>query len=182
MYLFDPRVPRRIHAHLPNVKIIVLLRNPVERAYSHYRHEVRRGDESRLVMTAFAEEPAAMRRELERIRDDQFYFSKEWQSHSYLLRGHYAEQLRRYQGLFPEDRRLILKSEDLFANPRDTMTHVCGFLGLDDYEKTEEYPVHYSFGYSAMPNEVQGWLQEYYTPLNKELYQLIQRDMGWSDQ
>jgi hypothetical protein len=179
MYLFDPRVPKRMRDLLPDVKIIVLLRNPVDRAYSHFQHEVRLGNESRPLMTALEQEPAIMRRELQRVLNDPNYFSTEFQSYSYLARGYYADQLRRFKQYYPSNQILILRSEDLFNNPGWVLEYVLRFLGVHQVKNPGEYPRYNYFGYKNMALSARLWLRNHFVRQNKELYQLIGRDMEW---
>ena len=120
-----------------------------------------------------------MEREFRKVLNDEFYFSKQWQSHSYLARGHYADQLRGLLSHFSSSQVLILQSEEFFAQPQAIMAQIFEFLGLDLPDQTDHYPVHNTFGYSDMPGNIRARLCDYYHNKNKELYQLIERDMGW---
>src|SRR5439155_7010676 len=100
-YLFHPHVPARVASALPAVKLIVLLRNPVDRAFSHYWHQAKRGFEDLSFQEAVAQEPSRLNGELERVISDERYVSFERHHHSYLARGRYAEQLEVWFDLFP---------------------------------------------------------------------------------
>ena len=117
-------------ACLPRTKLIVLLREPVARAWSHYNHSFRKGDETLAFEEALAREPERLRGEEERLVRDDAYFSKPHRHLSYLARGIYAVQLERWFQSFERDRFLVLKSEDFFARPRDAVLRATGFLGL----------------------------------------------------
>ena len=119
-YLFHPDVPARIRALLPRVKMIVLLRDPVERALSQVFHARRHGFESLEVADALAAEP-------ERLATGGAY---SFQKHSYVARSRYLEQLDRYEALFPQRQLLVLKSEDLFANTANVWEKIQRFLKL----------------------------------------------------
>ena len=119
-YLFHPQAPQRIHSLLPNAQLIVLLRDPVERALSQYFHSVRLGFEHLPVAEGLAAEPERLRTE------DPIHL----QEHSYVSRSRYLEQLDRYGELFSHQQLLVLKSEDLFADPAATWKRIESFLGL----------------------------------------------------
>jgi len=119
-YLFHPQAPRRIHQLLPNARLIVLLRDPVERALSQYFHSARLGLESLTLEDALAAEP-------ERLRTKT---PLHLQEHSYVCRSRYIEQLDRYGALFSDQQLLVLKSEAMFADPATTWRQIESFLGL----------------------------------------------------
>ena len=119
-YLFHPEAPARIHALLPRVRMIVLLRDPVERALSQVFHARRHGFEALEVVEALAAEP-------ERLASGNAY---SFQKHSYVARSRYLEQLDRYEALFPKRQLLVLKSEDLFQNTERVWASIQQFLQL----------------------------------------------------
>ena len=93
-YLFHPHAPRRIAQLLPDAKLIVLLRNPIDRAYSQYNFEVDLGRESLSFEDAVAAEEERIGKERERILADERYVSFDHSRYSYLARGVYVDQLR----------------------------------------------------------------------------------------
>ena len=119
-YLFHPDVPARIRLLLPQARMIVLLRDPVERALSQVFHARRHGFEALEVAEALAAEP-------ERLGSGNPY---SFQKHSYVARSRYLEQLDRYEALFPKRQLLVLKSEDLFSNTADVWEQIQRFLKL----------------------------------------------------
>jgi len=119
-YLFHPEAPARIHALLPGVKMIVLLRDPVERCLSQVFHARRLGFEA-------LEPEAALAAEAERLASGN---ADSLQKHSYQARSRYLEQLDRYKGLFHPQQLLVLRSEDLFLNTQRTWDAVLAFLNL----------------------------------------------------
>ena len=131
-YLFHPLAAERLHAVAPEAKLIVLLRNPVDRAFSHYQLEVRQGNEPLSFEEAIAAESSRLAGEVERILDDDTYASFAHQHYSYLARGRYVEQLRRWFSLFPRDQFLVLKSENFYRDPAAGYRQVTDFLGLLD--------------------------------------------------
>jgi hypothetical protein len=119
-YLFHPQAPKRIHSLLPNAQLIVLLRDPVERALSQYFHSVRLGFETLPLEDALAAEE-------ERLSTGKL---QHLQEHSYVSRSRYLEQLDRYLELFPGRQLLVLQSETLFADPTATWRQIEAFLDL----------------------------------------------------
>lgn len=129
-YLFHPEAPARIAATLPDVRLIVLVRDPVERALSGYFHSLRAGQETLPVEAAFeAEERRLAGSAAALAAPGGRHESHRW--HGYLGRSRYEEQLARYRSLFPASRLLVIRSEDLFADPRPVLHRVHEFLGLD---------------------------------------------------
>ena len=119
-YLFHPDVPGRIHNLLPKARMVVLLRDPVERAISQVFHAQRLGFEPLPIDQALAAEQDRL------ATGDPYSFQK----HSYLSRSRYLEQLDRYEALFPKEQLLILRSEDLFSNPERVWQQLLSFLEL----------------------------------------------------
>jgi len=117
-YMFWADAPRRIWQYNPDMKLIVVLRNPVDRAYSHWNMERERGSES----LSFFE---AISQELRRCRE---ILPKQHLVYSYTARGFYLNQLRRLWGLFSKEQVLVLKYEGLRENPVRLLTQVCEFL------------------------------------------------------
>ena len=133
-YLFHPLVPARVAELLPNVRLIAMLRDPTLRAYSHYRHFVRRGIEPLPTFEAALDaEPQRLHGEVERLLADPAYRAWNLQHFSYVARGLYAEQLDRWLERFPRERLLLIKSEDFFAEPARSYASVESFLGLDHH-------------------------------------------------
>ncbi len=130
-YLFHPLAPERVAGLLPDVRLIAMLRDPVARAFSHYQHFVRRGIEPLPTFEAALDaEPGRLAGEEARIRSDPTYRAWNHQHFSYVARGLYAEQLERWFARFPRERLLVLRSEDVFAEPEVAFERVEAFLGL----------------------------------------------------
>jgi len=151
LYMYLREVPERIHETFPDVKLIFILRNPVDRAYSHYWHEVKLGVE----YLPFEE---AIKRENEIISKSNL-FNK--QNYSYLDRGKYVIQLERFQKYFSKDQILIIFNEDLKKTPEVAMKKVFEFLKVDtSFEKPSWKHKKYNIGYSPRSWRMQktiGW-------------------------
>lgn len=128
-YLFHPRAPQRIRAVLPRVRLIALLRDPVERALSQVFHARRHGFEPLELEAALAAEPERLARAEQRLAAPG---SSDYshQKHSYVARSRYELQLERYEALFAPRQLLVLRSEDLFTEPERIWNTIQTFLGL----------------------------------------------------
>jgi hypothetical protein len=177
-YMFHPRVPDRVNALLPHVKLIALVRDPVERTFSAYHHQVRRGSESLSFVEAIEQEPHRLAGEVEKLMQDDTYRSHSHRHHSYLARGIYADQLDAWLRVFPRPQMLVIKSEDFFDRPADVVGEVLTFLGLPPF--TSQTFQRFNVGeYEQMDPEVRKRLVEYFAPRNERLYKLLGRDFGW---
>lgn len=178
-YLPHPQVPQRAAQLLPAVKLIALLRNPVDRALSHYQHEVRQGRETVSFPEAIAMEPQRLAGEEERLRADPSYYSFNHHRFSYQRRGVYIEQLRRWLQHFPRSQLLVLESEWLFRDPAAASAAVHDFLGLRPH-RLERYPPFYQGNYDrAMPEELRRRLTSYFEPSNQELFRWLGQEFDW---
>ncbi|MEW9529029.1 sulfotransferase domain-containing protein [Microbispora sp. NPDC049125] len=130
-YMFHPLAPGRIAVDLPGVKLIVLVRDPVERAYSAHAHEWARGLETeRRFERAVELEPERLAGQEERLRASPHAVSHAHRHHAYLARGRYAEQLARLEALVSRQRILVLDSGSFFTDPEPVYDRVLEFLGL----------------------------------------------------
>lgn len=182
-YLFHPHTPQRIAKRLPHVKLIVLLRDPVSRAYSHYHHEVAGGHEKLSFEEAIAREEDRIGNEGEKLAQDDQYVSYAHRHFSYLARGIYVDQLQRWMRYFPREQFLILKSEDFYADPASGLKQTLEFLGLpmigakaqkEDYEQLNATKP------PKMAAEVRQRLKDYFEPHNARLAEFLDVDFGWN--
>lgn len=179
-YLYHPLAAERMRAVVPEANLIVLLRDPVDRAYSHYQLEARQGNEPLSFEAAIAAEPERLAGEAARVADDDTYVSFAHQHYSYLARGHYVEQLRRWLKLFPRDQLLVLKSEDLFQHPAALYRRVTDFLGLEPRDLVARPGVAQSPS-EPMASETQHRLQAYFAAENEGLSELVGAEMTWPE-
>jgi hypothetical protein len=178
-YLLHPDVPKRVRALLPDIKLIALLRDPVERAYSHYNQRVRRGKEPLPFSEAVVREADRIAGELVRLQRDETYASRIHRYPSYLARGIYADQLAKWLRVFPREQLLILTSEDFFSDTPRVFSQVLEFIGLPSWAPPQ-FDAFNPGTYSDMEPSMKRWLVEYFAPHNERLYQLVGRDLGWS--
>lgn len=178
-YLLHPLAPTRAAELLPSARIIVLLRDPVERAHSHYQHMVRLGFESLSFTDAIEREPVRLGGELERILEEPLYDSRNLRLFSYVTRGMYAEQIERWMAHFPPEQILVLRSERLYGEPVTTYHGALDFLGLPRWQpavfRNYSYRAAPPLGRSDTPEEARRLLTEHFEPANERLRTLL----GW---
>ena len=177
-YVFHPLAPRRVQEVVPEARLIVLVRNPVDRALSQYNHEVALGREPLPFEEALDAEEERLRGEQERMAADPRYFSREWWSHTYKARGRYAEQLERWLAVFPREQLLVLPSDDLGSEPARAHAQVLEFVGASP-QRLDSYPRVYEREYEPMKAETRERLAAEFEEPNRRLYELLGRDLGW---
>lgn len=178
-YFSHPWAPERIARHLPDAKLIVAMRNPIDRAYSHFHMSFGRGEEPIASFEdAIAHEEERLTPETKRLLAKPRYNSVPLACWSYLLRGRYAEHLERWLQFFPREQFLFVKSEDLTAEPNRTLSAVHEFLGLAP-RRLDEYPHFFRGSYEPMAADTRARLAEYFRPHNERLYELVGFDFGW---
>ena len=176
-YLYHPHAPARVFETLPHAKIIIMLRNPVDRAFSNHQYHVKLKAESLPFEDAIAREAYRLASNFDPAGDD--YESDSFYNYSYLARGRYIEQVQRWLSVFPREQVLIIKSEDFFQNEAAVFRETLMFLGLPDMEVGNLDP-HNVGGSSRMRSETRKRLSEYFLPYNERLYAYLNRDFGWS--
>ena len=179
-YLVHPHTPSRMHNLLPAVKLIVLLRNPVERAISHYFHEKKKGRESLPIMKAMEIEEERISQEWKRMVEVSSYNSSAFRSYSYKYRGVYLPQLKRYFQYFRKDQLLLVDSEGFFGNPRKTLKKIYRFLQVDsEFNNANLEPKNVGLKSSEVSSEVRDYLKRYFSGPNQDLYSYLKMDFNW---
>ena len=135
-YMPYPRIPRMLHQVSPSARLIFLLRNPVERAYSHYRHICRSypGTERHTFSEAIRIEPQRIQPDLDAIARDEWHDDATLRLFSYCHSGLYAEQLKAWLEHFPRENMYITESERFFERPGEIVAEVRNFLTLPAYD------------------------------------------------
>lgn len=179
-YLFFPLVPERVFKVMPHVKLIILLRNPVDRAFSNYHHQVRRGLETLSFEEAIAREPERIGDDLQKTIENPTFHSLNLAHFSYLLRGDYITQLQRWRNYFPADQMLILQSEEFYTNPQKIISEIVSFLELPPWQPATDIFKRYNPGeYDKMNPATRQALIKHFKLSNEALYDFLGRDMGW---
>lgn len=180
-YLFHPPVPERMARVVPQARLIALLRNPVDRAYSQYNQQVGIGYETLSFEEAIEAEDARLRGERDmKFENQRAGFNR--QHFSYLSRGIYVDQLQRWSKFFDDKQMLVLKSEDFFERTPKTLRLVLDFLGLPDWEPaSSEMPEERNTGEyeQKLAPATRQRLEDYFEPHNRRLYEYLGIDFGW---
>jgi hypothetical protein len=175
-YIFNMLASARMVAMVPDAKLIVLLRDPVERAVSHYFHEKRRGRETLLILDALEAEEER----LAPARAEGNYKDPRYINMSYVTRRLYAEQLERIFENYPRDQLLALDSSEFYADSKTALGYVLDFLGLDDTGFGPDLtPVGGATNSTKVEPEVRDWLADLFAKPNKRLFDMLSRRFEW---
>ena len=206
-YFFLPYVPRRLARDLPDVKMVIILRNPVKRAFSHWWMNTTFGLEKLSFKAAIEKSLTLSREDMEKARMCENF---------YLQAGYYAEQLKRYLEYFPRDRFHIIFSDDLKRDTEGTLRGIAGFIGVTPMEMPEDTVnrleslgpfaakirrilrylsmdnvIPPKFGYAVrsvfrrfgdhpptLDDEMNRWMTNHYRPHNLALQEMLDIDLG----
>jgi len=172
-YLFNPNSAARVYETIPDVKIIVLLRDPIYRAFSHYQHQKRIGREYLDFPEAIRMESSRLKYEKNKLINNLNYQSYRYQQFSYLERGKYADQLNVWFKSFPKNNFLILSSEYFFSETKSALTEICNFLEIKDFNFKSKKRYN-SISYSEeIDKETFAFLQGFFKEENKKLFKLL---------
>ena len=177
-YLYHPHTPKRVFDLIPNVKLIVLLRNPIDRAYSHYQMISGFGQEELSFEEAIEQEEKRITDDMKKMEKNENFYSIYFYRKSYLTRGIYVNQLKRWFEYFPREQFLILKSEDFYSKTPEVYQQVLDFLGLSKSE-LNSFKVHRMGKHSAISTETRKKLADHFRPYNEQLYQLLGKNFDW---
>jgi hypothetical protein len=166
-YIFSPVAAERIRRDLPDAKLIVLLRNPISRAYSHYRMMC---DKNKETLT-FEE---ALQREDERLAASELAY----RTFSYRTRGIYADQLARWFAIFPRRQFHVAISDEMFSDGASNVDRICDFMGVERH-RSDEYAQWNARTYPPISNETRESLEAFYRPHNQRLAELLDRALPW---
>jgi hypothetical protein len=189
-YIFHPHAPKRIAAVLPHIKLILLLRNPIDRAYSQHWLEVKGRYETVSFEQAIKGEQERIAGEREKMLSDERYHSFKHRRYTYLTRGLYIDQIEYWLNYFPRDQFLFLKTEDLYKNPASIVRQSLEFLGIpskeiDTNREYKKYKVPSKTGYKTkdsapkMHPTTRRYLAEHFKPYHMCLYEFLGRDLEW---
>ena len=179
LYMFHPLVPGRVADLIPQVRLVVLLRDPVERAYSHFKERRTEGREPLDFTAALAAEDGRTRGERERLIADPTYFSEPFDWWSYRARGRYLEHLEPWLELFGREQMLFVGSETFYRDPAASYARILDFIGLPPYE-LPAYDVFNDRPSRGMDDAVREELAAYYRPYNEALFSRLGMRFDWS--
>lgn len=181
-YINHPHAMHRIKKTTPNAKFIVVLRNPIERAYSHYNmnaNVMRVVNEDLTFSEAIRQESQRISGEYEKMEQDESYYSTEYYGHGYGEGGLYSRWLKKWMNEFPNSI-LVLDNDSLRTDTQKTLDTVTDFLGLDRQKLRDLSRRNVGqYDNSQIDDETRAYLAEYYSKPNAELYSLLGHDLGW---
>jgi hypothetical protein len=186
-YLLDPRAPERAAQLVPHARIIILLRDPVERALSQYDHNRRLGLESLPVEQALERERERLAGAMqELLRRPEGPLPVDFRRCSYVARGMYAAQIQRWFEHFPRERVLVVRSEDFYSDTGRSFQEITSFLGLREWQPWDFRNYSYIGRSETRPataqedrSEVRAALRERFVEPNQELEELLGRTFAW---
>ena len=181
-YLFHPVAPERAAALVPDARLLAVVRDPVERAWSHYRHEVAAGREPldfAKALDAEDERLAGAEGDLRRGVDSAAAHNH--RTCSYRGRGCYAEQLRAWLAHYPREQLHVMVAEELFASPEPVWRDAVEFLGLAS-AAPPPFDVHGQASRDRnqeMDEVTRARLREEFAGPNADLADLLGRALPW---
>jgi tetratricopeptide (TPR) repeat protein len=175
-YLENWQSASRIKEAFPNIKLLLIIRNPIDRAFSQYNHWLRLRWENRSFEAAIKSEIEMLAKNPENPVGDKKYWN---QTGNYLGRGIYLEFIKKWLEIFPREQLLILRGEDLYQEPSLTMKEVFEFLGLPENEGGEYRKLN-SGSYSPISESMRHLLNDYFKPHNQELEAYLGMEFNWN--
>ena len=179
-YLHHPLVPQRVKDSIPDVKLIISLRNPIDRAYSNYHHHVREGYEKR----TFEEAVFSEIKRIEIIKDNNKLQIKNpnfsnYVAFNYLRHGTYVDKIENWLKKFSREQLCIIENSDLSKNPQQVIDKLFVFLGLSRFKLKQEE--RWNVGkYKEMREATRKILVDFFKPYNERLYKLLDQNFGWN--
>jgi hypothetical protein len=183
-YLDHPHTPAQIAEVMPDVKLVVLLRDPIARALSHHQHMTRLRLETFPFAQAVRFEEERIGPERSKVLADPLYYSRPYTRYCYAHRGLYANHLDGWFQHFPRHRFLFLRSEDFYADPSAALGRILSFVGVDpDWRPAEFANYSYRQGppveYDDMDAATRSFLEEKFAAPNQRLQDLLGPEFSW---
>jgi hypothetical protein len=178
-YLFHPLAAERAGNDVPQARILLILRDPIERAFSHYRERLREGAEDLSFAEALAAEPDRLKGEEDRIRNEPGYVSYAHEQQSYRAQSEYAPALARWLERFPREQVHVLAAEHFYAEPQRACDSVFAFLGLPAAPLRDMRPWNAAPSRKLEP-KVRQELAEHFAPYNAELERMLGQSFPWT--
>ena len=176
LYIFYPNIAKKIKKMIPKVKLIVMLRNPIDRAYSQYSEHFNLGYHNSLTFEEVIKKELKLLEKIKNLENEDIKRKNIFQLN--IARGIYVDQLQRWMDVFCKDQFLIIKTEEFEKDTQSVMNQVFDFLGI---------PIHQikllnkqNVGkYKPMSNSTRKFLIDYFKSHNERLYQFLQQDFEW---
>ena len=177
-YMFHPLAAQRIARDLPDVRLVVMLRDPVERSYSAHAHETARGYETESFERALELEPERLEGQAALLAADPTYASHQHQHNAYLTRGQYCEQLQHLAQAVGRDRMYVVDSQHFFETPERSYDDLLRFLGLPAWPATT-FEQHNARPRSPMSIALRERLLTHFEPYDEQLTQWLGHPPSW---
>jgi hypothetical protein len=177
-YSFHPLAAGRMARDLPGVKAVMLLRDPVERAHSAYKHEYARGFEHLDFRSALDAEPRRLEGEVERILADPDYESFEHRHHAYVGRGRYAEQVARLDAELGAENVYLIDADRFFADPVTAFGELADWLGLRPW-RTDAVPQENARPGDLLSDDLRERLRKEFEESDEALAERMGRPPSW---
>lgn len=165
-YSMHPLAPSRIAKDLPQVRLVMMIRDPVQRAYSAWKHESARGFEDQPFPVALDLEAKRLEGEVERILADPSYRSFALRHHAYVGRGRYTDHILRFHEAVGPDRLYVMDADRFFENPVEEYARLCEWLGLEPHR----------------PARVDRWNAREGAPLDPEIEERLRAEFAEADE
>jgi len=180
LYIFHPLAPQRIKQSLPNVKLIVIMRNPVDMAYSHYQHYKRRNLEKKSFEEVVDDDERRYEKILKRFKNNEIRdYNLIEVEFPYVSMAIYVRYLKNWLNIFPKDQFLFLKTEELNQDIKTEFKKICDFLNIPNFDL--KYQGKSNVGnYEPMKSSTREKLLEFYKPFNLELETILGSKFNWS--
>ena len=167
IYMFWINAMERIFNYNPNIKLIIILRNPIERAFSNWNMEIQRKREKRTFLESINDEIKQLNRD-----------SNQNRTHSYLRRGFYTDQIKSILEIFKKKQLLCLKNENLRNKPEDTLSIVSDFLGISRFINIQKVTIHSRFYTEKLGLEEIKFLNNLFLEEIESLEKLLRWDLS----
>jgi hypothetical protein len=178
-YLFYSHVPKKVYSIIPKVKLIVLLRNPIDRAFSHYNHEFLRQREYLTFDKAIRLEKKRIKLEKAKVLENNTNYSFIYDHFTYCTRGIYANQLYNWKRIFPTKQIFIINSEKFFKKPQKIYSKILEFLCLPEHKLIYQKKFNVGKYKSKLDKKLREELIEFYKPHNQRLFNMIGERYDW---
>ena len=180
-YFDHPHAPQRIKQVTPHAKFIILLRNPITRAFSQHNMNLKNDYEYRNFEDALNHETERIEGRLQKMEKDSGYYSWNYDLYGYKEHGIYVDKIKHWMEVFPKEQFLIIQSEEFLEDKSKTFEQVLEFLGLPKWEP-DEFVLYKKRKYKElMDPDLRRKLVDYFKPHNQRLYEFLGRKFDWDE-
>jgi len=176
-YFWDKKSIERIKREIPKIKLIILLRNPIDRAYSNYYLGVRLGSESLSFEDSIKKEIELLEKNNDIESDG---IEKFLRPRSYIAKGLYHHQIKNWFKIFSKDQILVLSTENLAKNPHQTLEQIFNFLDLPN-EQIKNLQNRKVANYQKMNKDTRQFLKKLFEPHNVKLFKFLDKKFDWDE-